>query len=66
MVTPESAGVMNNEGLRSHRVFRNSRGQPTLFEWHARFGSSHRIHLLFDRPTFRVEIGYIGKHLPLP
>jgi len=65
IVSPESNSVMNNVGLRHCRVFRNSNGQPTLFEWHARFGASHRIHLVFDRATFRVEIGYIGDHLPL-
>jgi hypothetical protein len=65
LVSPESNSLMNNVGLRNCRVFRNSNGQPALFEWHARFGASHRIHLRFDRATFRVEIGYIGGHLPL-
>ncbi len=65
IVSPESNSLMNNTGLRSRRVFRNSNGEPVLFEWHARFGASHRIHLLFDRATFGVEIGYIGGHLPL-
>jgi hypothetical protein len=66
LITPESTSVMNNEELRNHRVFRDSQGRPTLFEWHARFGSSHSIHLRYDRATFEVEIGYIGRHLPLP
>ena len=64
-VTPESEPVMNNERLKSYRMFRDSCGQATLFAWHARIGASHRIHLLFDRETFRVEVGYIGNHLPL-
>jgi hypothetical protein len=64
-VSPESESVMNNVGLRNSRMFRDSQGRQTLFEWHARFGASQRIHFLFDRATFRVEIGYVGNHLPL-
>jgi len=64
-VSPESERVMKNALLKSFRVFKSADGQSTLFEWHARFGSSHRIHLRFDREVFAVEIGYIGLHLPL-
>jgi hypothetical protein len=64
-VSPESKTVTSNEGLKSFRVFRSASGKSTLFEWHARFGSSQRIHLRFDREVFEIEIGYIGPHLPL-
>lgn len=36
-----------------------------IFEWHARFGSGGRIHLRFDASIREVEIGYVGRHLPL-
>ena len=65
-VTPESTSVMNNERLREARRFKSVRGEPMLFEWHARFGSGARIHLRFDGRTRQIEIGYIGGHLPTP
>ena len=64
-VTSESESVMNNGKLREARRFRSVRGERCLFEWHARFGSSGRIHLRFDAGPREVEIGYIGRHLPL-
>jgi hypothetical protein len=64
-VTPESEIVMNNDRLRNARVFRDANGVNRLYEWHARFGGSGRIHLRFDPPIRSVEIGYIGPHLPL-
>lgn len=64
-VTPESNAVMTNGRLREARRFRSHLGTQELFEWHARFGSSGRIHLRFDRSSYEVEIGYIGEHLPL-
>lgn len=64
-VTSESASVRDNARLREARRFRSCSGARELFIWHARFGSSGRIHLRFDRETYRVEIGYIGQHLPL-
>jgi hypothetical protein len=48
----------------TYTVF-SSQGTQKLFEWHARFGSSGRIHLRFDPSSYEVEIGYIGPHLPL-
>ena len=51
--------------LRERRRFRSHNGTNQLFTWHARFGSSGRIHLRFDAAAHVVEIGYIGPHLPL-
>ena len=64
-VTPESANVQNNTKLREARRFRSCSGSRELFIWHARFGSNGRIHLRFDPGTLGIEIGYIGRHLPL-
>ena len=64
-VTPESESVMNDERLRERRRFRSVSGARDLFEWHARFGSSGRIHLRFEARERTVEIGYVGPHLPL-
>ncbi len=65
MVTSESSSVQNNPALIAARRFQSNSGSTKIFEWHARFGSGGRIHLRFDAPTKEVEIGYIGKHLPL-
>lgn len=64
-VTNESDSVHRNRKLLAHRHFRSEDGTTQLFTWHARFGSGGRIHLRFDSNTRRVEIGYIGRHLPL-
>ncbi len=64
-VTPESIGRMQDERFRATRRFRSHQGTMELFEWHARFGNSGRIHLRFERDSRQVEIGYIGPHLPL-
>ena len=64
-VTPESQSVRNNSVLIGHRFFKSQSGESKLFEWHARFGSSRRIHLRFDPSSHEIEIGYIGRHLPL-
>lgn len=64
-VSPESNTVMNNRTLRNARVFRTHLGTREIFQWHARFGNSGRIHLRFDPDSREIEIGYIGPHLPL-
>ena len=64
-VTPESRSVMNHPKLGEARRFRSSSGVRMLFEWHARFGSGGRIHLRFEAREREIEIGYVGKHLPL-
>ena len=65
LVTPESRKLMSNPQLRDARRFRSVNGERVLFEWHARFGSSERIHFRFDAGVREIEIGYIGGHLPL-
>ena len=64
-VTPEGERVMNSPKLRAARQFRSHLGSSELFEWHARFGNSGRIHLRWEPTSREVEIGYIGNHLPL-
>jgi hypothetical protein len=64
-VSPESLTVMSNPMLRRARQFRDALGNRQAFEWHARFGSSRRIHLRFQADIRVIEIGYIGAHLPL-
>ena len=63
-VTPESQRVKESK-LLGDRIFPSHRSPRELFEWHARFGSGGRIHLRFDPKSHEVEIGYIGRHLPL-
>ena len=64
-VTPESESTMNNPKHRRARIFRSVGGTREVFEWHARFGDSGRIHLRFEARERIVEIGYIGMHLPI-
>ena len=64
-VTDESDQVKNNPKRRRERRFPSHDGTPQDFFWHARFGSSGRIHFRVDPEHWEVEIGYIGKHLPL-
>ena len=54
-VTPEKP--------REEHIFRSHDDTRKPFVWHARFGSQGRIHLRFDRGTYEVEIGYVGKKL---
>lgn len=63
-VTDESDRVKNDPTLSRQRRFRSHDGTHQDFFWHARFGGG-RIHLRFDPERREVEIGYIGKHLPL-
>lgn len=65
LVTPESDSVKNDPILLNARRFSSHLGTPQIFEWHASFGGSGRIHLRFDPDSREVEIGYIGPHLPL-
>ena len=64
-VSDGSSRVHDNPKLLDCRRFPSQDGTTRLFTWHARFGSGGRIHLRFDASTRRVEIGYIGPHLPL-
>ena len=63
-VTPEDPDQMKNATFLATRRFSSHDGTRRTFEWHARFGSSGRIHLRFDPQPREVEIGYIGPHLP--
>ena len=63
-VTPESKDRMSDSKFVRTRTFMSSIGSHEIFEWHARFGSSGRIHLRFEATSRIVEIGYIGPHLP--
>ncbi len=64
-VTPESDSVMATPKLREARRFKSARGSRELFGWHARVGSSVRIHIRFTAQDRVVEVGYIGPHLPV-
>ena len=64
-VTPESERVRNDRRLRAARRFRSAFGAREEFLWHARFGRSGRIHLRYISRLKKVEIGYVGVHLPL-
>jgi hypothetical protein len=61
-VTPESQTTMEQYG--DQRVFRDRNGNPATFELHARLHSGCRIHLRELSAECRIEIGYIGQHLP--
>lgn len=60
-VTDESTSL--DPKYLNERRFPSYRGTMALFTWHARFGSSGRIHLRVDAPSREIEIGYIGPHL---
>lgn len=64
-VTDESDSVKNDSRLAAQRRFADANGKPQDFFWHARVGSSVRIHFRFDVARKWIEIGYIGPHLPL-
>jgi len=64
-VTPESRSTMQSESLRDARLFQSGAGGAALFALHARVGSKYRIHLRIDEVARKVEIGYIGLHLPI-
>lgn len=62
-VTYESKRTMREYGYR--RVFRSSDGSDRTFERHARLANGYRLHLREVPAARRVEIGYIGPHLPI-
>ena len=64
-VTPESKTTMRKRPSRDARNFRAHDGTLQCFEWHARCGRQCRIHLRLDAQTRKIEIGYIGTHLPI-
>lgn len=62
-VTGESEATMNQ--YRSYRVFRSITGNDEEFEKHARLAGGFRLHLREVAAARRVEVGYIGPHLPI-
>ena len=62
----ESDSVKNNRRLSEKRRFRSADGSSFLYEMHVQLGGRRRIHLCFDARTHKIEIGYIGVHLPTP
>lgn len=63
LVTDESDRIRRNPKLLARRSFPSADGTAKTFAWHARFGSSGRIHLRVDAAKREIEIGYIGPHL---
>lgn len=63
LVSPESSEKMKNRQFRQARTFRSQSGTQEIFEWHARFGNSGRIHFRFDINEREIEVGYIGPKL---
>ena len=66
LVTNESESLQNHPMYVAQRQFIAYDGTRQLFLWHARFGNAGRVHLRFHPESFNIEIGYIGRHLPLP
>ena len=62
-VTDESATVKNDPKKRAKRTFKSQSGDHKLFMWHARCGSSIRLHLRVCSASHEIEIGYVGTHL---
>lgn len=62
-VTGESKATMDRYG--DERIFRSSNGSNETFEKHARLPDGFRLHLREILPDRRLEIGYIGPHLPI-
>ena len=63
-VRNESDTVKQDSRLSKHRLFRTQNGKKEFFMWHVDHDGG-RIHLRFDAKRREVEIGYIGKHLPI-
>lgn len=63
-VRTESGSVMSEPKLLERRRFPSATGNREVFALHASFGKGGRIHLRVDAARLKVEIGYIGDHLP--
>jgi len=61
-IVPESGATMATYG--NARSFRDSAGNRCSFEEHIRVDRLFRVHLKKDENSRRIEIGYIGRHLP--
>ncbi|MFV1918147.1 hypothetical protein VPH46_01830 [Sphingomonas sp. MJ1 (PH-R8)] len=62
-VTGESGATMDKYG--AYRIFRSATGSDETFELHARLAGGFRLHLREIMASRRIEIGYIGPHLPI-
>ncbi|MGY3603253.1 MULTISPECIES: hypothetical protein [unclassified Bradyrhizobium] len=61
-ITPESKATMSQFG--DNRRFSDSNGNPQTFEDHVWVESTNRVHILLHDDSRRIEIGYVGHHLP--
>ena len=61
-IKPETDKTMNKYG--TARNFRGADGQIHTYEEHLWIDTGHRIHIIRDRTTRSLEVGYIGHHLP--
>lgn len=64
-VSNESASVLRDPQLKEARRFNSVDGSKRLFAWHARYGAGGRIHFRMNGGDCSIEVGYIGRHLPL-
>jgi hypothetical protein len=61
----EGSGTQSNPKTIAARTFRGSDGLSVTFFWHVRYGSSGRIHFIFNLVSKELQVGYVGPHLPL-
>ena len=62
-VRGESRATMNKHG--KERLYRSSVGNFEKFEKHANLRDGHRLHLREVQNEYKIEIGYVGRHLPI-
>ena len=60
----ESQTVRKKPYFREKRMFTSSQGATEYYELHIRFGTNGRIHCRICQNVKRIEVGYIGPHLP--
>ena len=60
-VRPDSGATKSKYG--KERMFRTSNCNVEIFEKHADLRDGHRLHLREVRDEYKIEIGYIGRHL---
>ncbi len=59
---PESESTMQRYG--HLRVFRDEKGGERTYRRHVSLTRAYRIHLRIQHDGKKIEIGYVGKHLP--
>ena len=61
----ESETVLNNARFRQARSFACDDGETRVFSWHTKINAqAWRIHFIADAARRRVQVGYVGRHLP--